>query len=97
MLRTGQVDAGANAAEAQNAAGYYPPVKTGMRGLYEGSYTVAHAVRDGNFWDDAGAAESTGESYDLVVVGCGISGLASARFLSPGGGVERARPDPRLA
>ena len=66
--------------EAQNAPGYYPPVKTGMRGLHEGSYTVAHAVRDGNFWDHAGAAESTGESYDLVVVGCGISGLASARF-----------------
>ena len=66
--------------EAQNAAGYYPPAKTGMRGTHEGSYTVAHAVRDGNFWDHAGAAESTGESYDLVVVGCGISGLASARF-----------------
>jgi spermidine dehydrogenase len=68
------------ATEAQNAPGYYPPVKTGMRGTHDGSYTVAHAVRDGDFWDHAGAAESTGESYDLVVVGCGISGLASARF-----------------
>ena len=75
-----QAGAPSSATEAQNAPGYYPPVKTGMRGLHEGSYTVAHSVRDGNFWDHAGAAESTGESYDLVVVGCGISGLSSARF-----------------
>lgn len=67
-------------AEAQNAPGYYPPATTGMRGTPEGSYTVAHAVRDGSFWDHAGAAEFTGESYDLVVVGCGISGLAASRF-----------------
>ncbi len=70
----------ANETEAQNVPGYYPPATTGMRGTHEGSYTVAHAVRDGSFWDHAGAAESTGESYDLVVVGCGISGLAAARF-----------------
>ena len=76
----GQAGAPINVTEAQNGAGYYPPAKTGMRGTHDGSYTVAHAVRDGNFWDHAGAAESTGESYDLVVVGCGISGLASARF-----------------
>jgi spermidine dehydrogenase len=75
-----QADAPVSATEAQNAPGYYPPVKTGMRGTHDGSYTVAHAVRDGNFWSHAGTAESTGESYDLVVVGCGISGLASARF-----------------
>jgi spermidine dehydrogenase len=71
---------GQEAAEAQNAGGYYPPTKTGMRGTHPGSYTVAHSVRDGDFWDHAGAAESTGESYDLVVAGCGISGLSAARF-----------------
>jgi spermidine dehydrogenase len=66
--------------EPQNAPGYDPPASTGMRGTHEGSYTVAHRLRDGSFWDHAGAVEATGESYDLVVVGCGISGLAAARF-----------------
>jgi spermidine dehydrogenase len=37
-----------------------------------------HAVRDGTFWERAPAPEATGESYDLVVVGGGISGLAAA-------------------
>ena len=31
-------------------------------------------------WDSAGKPESTGESYDLVIVGAGISGLAAAYF-----------------
>jgi spermidine dehydrogenase len=66
--------------EPQNAPGYNPPATTGMRGSHPGSFTVAHSVRDGSFWDHAGAPESTGESYDLVVVGCGISGMSAARF-----------------
>src|SRR5271155_3301568 len=70
----------ADAQEPQNSLGYDPPAITGLRGTHEGSYEVAHSVRDGSFWDHAGAAESTGESYDLVVVGCGISGLSAARF-----------------
>jgi len=32
---------------------YYPPVLTGMRGSHEGSFEVAHQVRDGAFWKDA--------------------------------------------
>ena len=72
--------------EPQNAPGYDPPAKTGMRGTHEGSYTVAHSVRDGSFWDHAGAAEATGESYDLVVVGGGISGLSAARFFRQAAG-----------
>jgi spermidine dehydrogenase len=58
----------------------YPPALTGMRGLAPGSYDVAHSLRDGTFWNHAGAATDTGEAYDLVVVGGGISGLAAAYF-----------------
>ena len=59
---------------------YYPPALMGMRGNHDGSYTYAHELRDGVFWEDAGRLESTAESYDLVVVGGGISGLAAAYF-----------------
>ncbi len=48
------------------AGDYYPPRLTGMRGSHEGSFEVAHEMRDGRTWDDA---EDTGESYDLIVVG----------------------------
>ena len=64
----------------QDAAGYYPPAKMGMRGNHDGSFTFAHLMRDGQPWNDLGKAAATGESYDLVVVGGGISGLASAYF-----------------
>jgi len=64
----------------QDAPGYSPPALTGMRGSHPGSFEVAHSLRDGTFWDSAGQPEETGESYDLVVVGGGISGLAAAHF-----------------
>ena len=56
---------------------YYPPALTGMRGSHAGSFEVAHAMRDGNTWTDAA---DTGEHYDLVVVGGGLSGLSAAYF-----------------
>jgi spermidine dehydrogenase len=62
------------------ASDYYPPALTGLRGSHEGSYAVAHAVRDGTLRIDADTAGDTGERYDLVVVGAGISGLAAAYF-----------------
>jgi spermidine dehydrogenase len=67
---------------------YYPPALMGMRGNHDGTYTYAHQVRDGNFWDDAGKPESTGEVYDLVVVGGGISGLAAAYFFRKQAGAK---------
>jgi spermidine dehydrogenase len=51
-----------------------------MRGNHDGTFTYAHQLRDGKRWDSAGAVASTGEKYDLVVVGGGISGLAAAYF-----------------
>ena len=67
--------------EAQDVAGYYPPGKTGLRGSHVGSFETMHKVRDGAFWDDAPKAVDTGESYDLVIVGGGISGLSAAHFV----------------
>ncbi|HZW92159.1 MAG TPA: FAD/NAD(P)-binding protein [Candidatus Eremiobacteraceae bacterium] len=59
---------------------YYPPALTGLRGSHDGSFETAHSLRDGTFWDAAGTPKDTGESYDLVIVGGGISGLSAAHF-----------------
>src|SRR5215471_13044652 len=64
--------------DPEQSPNYYPPSLTGLRGSHEGSYTAAHALRDHRFWEKAGTPVDTGESYDLIVVGGGISGLASA-------------------
>ena len=59
---------------AQSLPDYYPPALTGMRGSHPGSFEVGHRVRDG----DSFQGIDTGENYDLVVVGGGISGLTAA-------------------
>jgi spermidine dehydrogenase len=64
----------------QNAPGYYPPTLTGMRGSHDGSWETAHALRDNRFWSTVGTPVDTRETYDLVVVGGGISGLSAAYF-----------------
>jgi spermidine dehydrogenase len=64
----------------ETAAARYPPALTGLRGSHDGSFAAAHALKDGAFWQTAGAPEDTGETYDLVVVGGGISGLSAAYF-----------------
>jgi spermidine dehydrogenase len=64
----------------QDRPGYYPPALTGMRGSHPGSFEAAHALRDGAFANPAATAAETGENYDLIVVGGGISGLAAAYF-----------------
>src|SRR5215467_11116609 len=65
---------------ARDSARNYPPDLTGMRGSAPGSFEVAHALRDGDFWETAGSPRETHETYDLVVVGAGMSGLAGAYF-----------------
>ncbi len=67
-------------ADPEKSVDYYPPALTGLRGSHPGSFEIAHSLRDGTFWDQAGKPVDTGETYDLVVVGGGISGLSAAHY-----------------
>jgi len=72
----------------EKSPNYYPPALMGMRGNHDGSFASAHRLRDGQKWDASGAPESTGEIYDLVVIGGGISGLAAAYFFRKRAGIN---------
>ena len=67
----------AKEAAAQGQQGDYPPRLTGLRGSHPGSFEVAHKLRDG---DLPLQAPGPAETYDLVIVGGGISGLSAAYF-----------------
>ncbi|MGD8417598.1 MAG: FAD-dependent oxidoreductase, partial [Pseudomonadales bacterium] len=78
--------------ELMAAAGaeYYPPALTGLRGSAPGTFEVAHALAwNGQTWPRP--ATQTDDTYDLVVVGAGISGLAAAYFYR-----QRVGPDARI-
>jgi spermidine dehydrogenase len=66
--------------DPEKSPNYYPPALTGLRGSHAGAFDVAHSLRDGTFWDSAGKPEDTAETYDLIIVGGGISGLSAAHF-----------------
>src|SRR6266705_4196707 len=70
----------------EKAPDYYPPARMGMRGNHDGTFTFAHRLRDGEGADSFGEPVNTGENYDLVVVGGGISGLAAAYFFRKSAG-----------
>jgi spermidine dehydrogenase len=67
----------------------YPPALMGLRGQHPGSFETAHALaREGRKFSLEGLPVD--ESYDLVVVGGGISGLSAAWFY------RRAKPSARV-
>ena len=81
-----------SAVQAQAGPGTaYPPGIAGLRGQTDAAQNVMHAVRDGAYWEKAGAITPTGEHYDLVVVGAGISGLTAAYIYR-----QQAGPDKRV-
>jgi spermidine dehydrogenase len=51
-----------------------------LRGSHAGSFEVAHRVRDGGYRQFPAIDVDTRETYDLVVVGARISGMAAAFF-----------------
>ena len=73
--------------QASSQETYYPPTRTRMRGSHPGSFEVAHRMRDGETWDDP---QETGEEYDLIVVGGGLSGLGAAYYF------RKAMPEARV-
>lgn len=65
----------------------YPPRLTGMRGSHPGSFEAAHAMRDGKRYDNVTDLD---ETYDLIVVGGGLSGLAAAYYF------KKALPESKI-
>ncbi|HTS13755.1 MAG TPA: NAD(P)-binding protein [Candidatus Limnocylindrales bacterium] len=63
--------------DLEKGGAYYPPALTGMRGSTDAVMRVGHSLRDGKKWS---APKPDRASYDLIVVGGGISGLSAAYF-----------------
>ncbi|MFC3547805.1 NAD(P)-binding protein [Nonomuraea ferruginea] len=77
------VTAGAAALGASGGAGTAyaassAPAAPAFRGNTSQALGVLHALRDGRFWQQADPPVPTGEAYDLVVVGAGLSGVSAA-------------------
>jgi spermidine dehydrogenase len=79
LLWRGQGPAALSPAEAWNGYGGIGDYGHSNGNTYE-AMTTAHAMRDGAFERRIASAIDTGEMYDLVSVGGGLSGLAAAVF-----------------
>jgi len=58
----------------------YPPARTGLRGNYEAAVREFDAIQKVAYRQFPAIDTDAGDTYDLVIVGGGISGLAAAHF-----------------
>ena len=67
-----------------------PPADVGLRGSHAGSFEIAHELAWEGREDWGAILDEDRTDYDLVVVGAGVSGLATAFFY------QQANPDARI-
>lgn len=85
---TSRAHAGVASAAGADSPATYPPGRTGFVGSRPPDFAIAHGVRDGRRYTLDG--QPIAEHYDIVVIGAGIGGLASAHYL------HRLRPAARI-
>ena len=68
----------------------YPPARPKLRGSHDGSFEITHSIVTTKS-DATSPAAQTDDDYDLIVVGAGISGLATAYFYG-----QQAGPESRI-
>jgi spermidine dehydrogenase len=72
--------AAAQQPRAQAPPEQYPPARLGLRGQHASAIQAFDRIKSGGFETFPGIDVDTKETYDLVVVGGGLSGLAAAYF-----------------
>ncbi len=73
---------------AQASGAAYPPARAGYGGSGPADFSVAHGIRDGRRYHFG--SEPVAERHDVVVIGAGIGGLATAHY------VRKDRPKARI-
>lgn len=68
------------ASQAPSTPSTYPPRRMGLRGEHPSAIESFGALERGDFDTYPGIDVDTNETYDLVIVGGGLSGLAAAHF-----------------
>ena len=68
------------AVQGPATAAAYPPARMGLRGNYPAAVDAFTRMQSGTYRQLSSLDVDTGETYDLVIVGGGISGLAAAYF-----------------